>query len=450
MPWSEEFQRLVVAAMVRGDLLDRVPVDAGVFSSANDRGATTPRRRIVDGVLRYFEQYGARPTPEILAQLAADAAERLGPEERRAVEDEASAILSVDPPSDQSFVTDRVRVAMELQRMERALVQAADLLERGESALPAARELVLRAAAPIEQDDLRTVRYIADAEWRVARWADGDSYGEKISTGLPELDRAMSGGPTRRETHYFLAPPKGAKTAFQLRVARGAITRGFGVLLTTFEMQSIRMALRIDRAFARASKAELVADQSRLTAAIDMLRAIGAPELFIDERPPQRPNSVDETARRVDQIRKQGGRVDVVVLDYLNIMGAAKDEREKRHELPRISREMSALAKNEDVLVWSAALVNRKAVGKKVVRKTDIAEAFEVIAVADGCVAICATDAMVRAGLRRLYVAASREEADEVRAGDYRVDLDRQTIDGAAPGEIAGLPVDTDEEEDGE
>jgi hypothetical protein len=89
---------------------------------------------------------------------------------------------------------------------------------------------------------------------------------------------------------------------------------------------------------------------------------------------------------------------------------------------------MAAMAKDMNVLLWSAALVNRKAVTKKVIVKTDIAEAFEVIAVLDGATAICATKAMVESGIRRFRQVAAREEQDEVDAGDYRVDFARQQM----------------------
>lgn len=441
--WSEQFQRLVLAAAVGGDLLGQLPLDPALFGPIKPAGPTSPRQRLAELVVKYFTEYGARPSPESLSQLALEAARRLGPEERGALEVEVAAVLRLGPPPDQRFVLDRVREQLEHRALHRAVIQAADQLEAGASA-PAIRELLARAGS-IESSDARTVVYSVDADERLAAWRRGDEYGERISTGLAGLDSVLQGGPTRREVHYFLAPPKGAKTAFLLKVASAAARRRHGVYVVTYEMQSIRMALRLDRMLARASKAELQESvptppgektgYQRLEAALQGLRTSGAGEIVIDERPPQRAGSVAEASARVQQIRRAGGRVDVVVLDYLNIMGSSRSELEKRHELARISRDIAAMARELDVLVWCAALVNRQAVDKPTIRKSDIAEAFEVVAVADGMVAICATREMVRAGIRRLYVAAAREEADEVRAGDYYVDFSRMTItpvDGGA------------------
>ncbi len=290
-------------------------------------------------------------------------------------------------------------------------------------------------------DDVRQTlyEYQASADLRLDRWRDKTDQGDKIPTGLPALDRALGDGPTRREVYYLLAPPKGAKTATLLRIALGAARRRFGVYVATFEMQSMRMMLRLDRMASRSSKAELRDDVARLERVLEGMRLMGTGNIWVEERPPQQSKSVPSVAKSVEKIRRNGGRVDLVVLDFLNIMGAAQAEREKRHDLARISREIAAMAKDLDVLVWSAALVNRAAVNKKVIRKTDIAEAFEVIAVMDGGIAICGTREMVANGYRRLWVAAGREFEDEVMAGDYRVDFDRMTIDSIDSAEVDAL-----------
>ena len=432
--WTVEFRRVVLACALRGDLLSTLPLDPEVFAGP-DGTAQPPLQRIATAVVEYWQAYRTRPSAEIFTQLVADACARLQDAERAVVVREAEIVASTQPPLDTEFLTGKVREAIERRSMARAVAEVARMMQDGTFDPEAARELVTRSFAPIELSASRRVNYLADAPARLESWRRGDEMGERISTGFPKLDEALRGGPTRKEVHYFLAPPKGAKTASLLTVAAAALRRQFGVYVATFEMQAIRMALRMDRLLSRRSKDELNEDLTVLERSFAGLRAMGAAELYIDEFPPQLPNSVAEVRRRILDIRRAGGRVDVVVLDYLNIMGAARDEREKRHELPRISREISALARELDVLIWSAALVNRAAVNKSVIRKTDIAEAFEVIAVADGVVAICGDPEMVRGGTRRFYVAAAREEADEVRAGDYRVDFARMSM----------LPLDDDD-----
>lgn len=452
--WSENFQRLVLSCAVNGDLMSRMPaaVQPALFGSASGSTNQSPRQRIAAALADYSARYASRPSPAVLEEVMRRVGERLGEAERAELARETERVLTAEVVEDPSFVYDQVREWAEYSAIANGLLRAADLIDAGPSALPAVRDLLAKSAEPVSSDAgrVRTLDYIAGAPERLANWRVGDDYGERIATGFGELDRVLAGGPTRGESWYFLAPPKGAKTASLLKVARHASKRRFGVLVQTFEMRALRMALRLDRMSARQSKEEIREDLTRLEKAMDGLRLSGAGEITIDEVPPQTPNCVQAAARRVESLRRAGKVVDVVVLDYLNIMGSAREEREKRHELAKISREISAFGKNEGVLTWSAALLKRTAVNKRVIRKDDIAEAYEVISVMDGGVAICATREMVANGYRRFYVTAAREEADEVRAGDYKVDFARMTIDPASEDEVDAVLDKSDSGEQGD
>lgn len=442
--WGVEFQRLVLACALGGDLLALLPsaLRPELFGSQAKSTARSPRERLAGVVAEYWVKYGARPSRTIFAELVRAAAGRLGDAERDEVMREAERVAAWPVPDDPAFVVDEVRAWAEYKAAAQGLVRAADLLDAGPSALPAIRALLAKATEPIVATDRQTsVAYLEERQARLALWQSGAESGQRIPTGFADLDRVLRGGPTRREVWYFIAPPKGGKTAALLSVARNAARRRFGVYVVTYEMQALRMALRLDRMFARRSKEELRDDLENLKRALAGLVLSGAGEIFIDERPSQQPTSVQQAARRVAQLRREGRTIDLVVFDYLNIMGASRDEREKRHELSRTSRDMSGFAKAEDVLVWSAALVKRAALNKRVVRKDDIAEAYEVISVMDGGVAICGTREMLANGYRRFHVVAAREEADEVSGGDYVVDFDRMSIDQAEAGAVdAVLP----------
>ncbi len=111
--WTEDFQRLVIAAAVGGDLLGQLPLDPALFGSLSPVGATSPRQRLAEIVVKYFGEYGARPSPQAFSQLALEVGAGLGPEERAGLESEAAAVLRIGAPTDQEFVRDRVRAELE-------------------------------------------------------------------------------------------------------------------------------------------------------------------------------------------------------------------------------------------------------------------------------------------------------------------------------------------------
>ena len=184
-----------------------------------------------------------------------------------------------------------------------------------------------------------------------------------------------------------------------------------------------------------------------LARALRGLTAAGAGELYVWESPPQAPRACEEIARRLDRLKSLGVEIDVIILDYLNIMGSSRQEKEKRHELARTSRDISILARQYDAVAWSAALTKREALDRDRVRKKDIAEVYEVVAVADGMTAIAASTEMREAGVVALWVVAMREAEDERGAGVYRFDRERGIFlpfyerDNALPADRENAPA---------
>src|SRR5258708_26359511 len=110
--------------------------------------------------------------------------------------------------------------------------------------------------------------------------------------------------------------------------------------MVTYEMEGMGMAPRAARALWRWSREEVRADLRNLENAYRGYDMTQSGEIIVDEYPTQSPTSIAAARRRVAEIRRKGGKVDLVILDYLNIMGASRDEDEKRHQLPRIGREI--------------------------------------------------------------------------------------------------------------
>jgi len=451
--FTDGIARLVLVAAVYGDLLTALP---GAFAP-DLFGESSARQRIAEAVARYAEQYpGTRPAPEFIDDLISKDMANRSEAEQDAVADEWGFVQAADLPEDTGYLYQQVREWIEFRRTRDALIAAREVMDK-DGGLEEAREILakvepLKPRIEIKQE----IFWLRDAEERLTLWREGITMGERIPTRMSAFDAAVSGGPTKKEAWYFLAPPKGGKTTFLLNVARGAARGGYGVYYNTFEMQGMRTALRFDQMMAKSRREELagkdgeIGNIAPLEAAIKGMTAIGSGEIVFTRRATQAKSSVRQTAQDIKRLRNDGVQIDVVVFDYLNIMGGSKNESELRRELFGISYEIADLAQELDVLVWSAALVTRQAVDKYPIRKTDIAEAFGVIAALDGAVAICSPPILVANNFRRLYIAAAREERDEVMAGDYLVEFDRMRIRPADSQRVDQLLESTRKRKNGE
>jgi len=413
--------------------------------------AASPRVRIARLVEAYWTEFASAPGLEVIGELVRREVERLQAGERATVENEWSEIRELSLPTDTTWIDQQVIEWAEWRALTQALLQAGDILSKGPKGLDQARDVVSKGLVRLEEPgQRREVALIRDAQERIQKVWIGEDEGAHVPTGFAELDFLLGGGPTKGESHYVLAPPKGAKTSFLIAVGLGAIRRRWGVFMVSYEMRALRVASRIDRGLARASRKELRDDPRILERAIRGLKAVGGGEFYVWESVPQQTRACQWVFDKVRELRRGGAFIDVVILDYLNIMGSSKGETEKRHELARTARDMSALAKQLDVVVWSAALVNRKSMNTRRPQKSDIAEAYEVMAVADGAVAIFGDEAMRARKERGLFAVAQREAEEDKTVGRFRVDIDRLNFFPISeePPEDEPLPTDIPNQEE--
>lgn len=429
--FGEGFQRKILALAIRSDLLMKAPgaFQSQFFGVGAKVRSPSPRFRLARLVENFSEEHRQqRPGNETMDELVKREAKQLKPAERDALEQEWKEIRSLEVP-DVDYVVGQVRYWAKDAAISRAVMAAADIVERARQTgrqedFQSIRRMMDEAVRVGEPEALGSASFITDDHHHL--WAEDHSR-RKVKTSFKRLDTCLDGGPQFGECFYILAPPKGGKSAFLLNLALNVSRLRHGVAFFSYEMRTNPLIMRMDRNIAKATKYQLREDPEKVRKAVAGLRAAGAGDVWIQEFNAKK-QGAEEGARIVERRRGMGHEVSVIVYDYLNIMSPARQERELRHQLPAISREMSAIAKELDVVVWSAALVNRKSVEKERIKKTDIAEAFEVVAVADGMIAICAPVELRQHGQRRLYLAALREEEDERDGGIYQLDLDRMTF----------------------
>lgn len=433
--FGPEFRRKLLAAACRTDLLHLAPgcFQARFFGARGEAGRrpSGPQRIIaqcIESVWEAGEGVRERPSFETVSELLRRQVVSLPPEVRGLVQAEWDAVRQTEVP-DPIYAANILREWAQDEALAHAVRRSHEILQAGAGRPRGDRgeiRKLIDAALAVGGVASGGVGYYGDMAARALRWARGDDLRGKVPTGFGRLDEVLDGGTGRGEVFYWLAPPKSGKTHALVSCAMTASGEGMGVAFFSYEMKLEAMLRRMDRHVASASKRALRAAPERLLHAGRGWRSLGAAEVWVEQFQAKR-HGCEEAARVVERVRHEGQRIDLVVLDYLNIMSGQRGVQEKRHELSAISREMSALAKELDVPVWSAALVNRAAVDKPVVRANDIAEAFEVISVIDGGVAICATkeERSLRPPQCRFFLAVLREDESEMICGTYERLADR-------------------------
>jgi replicative DNA helicase len=180
-----------------------------------------------------------------------------------------------------------------------------------------------------------------------------------VPTGFLDLDEKTA-GLQPGELIIVAGRPSMGKTALALNIAEHvAVDNGLPVAVFSMEMSATQLAMRMLGSLARVDQHKMrtgrLADEEwgKLSGAMERLH--DAP-MFIDETAALNALEVRARARRM---RRQYGRLGLVVVDYLQLMSATKDGENRATEISEISRSLKALAKELEVPVVALSQLSR-------------------------------------------------------------------------------------------
>jgi replicative DNA helicase len=226
----------------------------------------------------------------------------------------------------------------------------AELLGRAERLL---RELAGQAAPA---GKLRTVEQIIEAAGGFDRLVRPDLFDPGIPTPWPALNKLI-GGLRRGQLIVVGARPSVGKTAFLSQTAAHAVGRGLHAAFFSFEMSASELLLRTACAVAGIDghKVRLGrATHSEREALIRAMHSLAA-GLRIHDEPPATVSAVRTACRRA----KAEGRLDLVCIDYLQLMEAPGRRENRVQEIAEISRGLKLLAAELESPLLVAAQLNR-------------------------------------------------------------------------------------------
>lgn len=179
-----------------------------------------------------------------------------------------------------------------------------------------------------------------------------------IPTGLPTLDKRLGGGFCGGKLVVIGARPAVGKSALLSAIALKALAQGKRVLYVSLEMAPREIVCRMMSSLANVSAAKMESheltdeEQMRVTEAYSLFPG---DNLCISQRAVT-PALVRKAAL---QVRAKGG-LDVVCVDYLQLMKAGGKVNGRTEEVSEISRALKLLAMELGVPVLAAAQVNRQ------------------------------------------------------------------------------------------
>lgn len=246
-----------------------------------------------------------------------------------------------------------IRVSTEIQsRSFDDSIDVTELLDFSENELfQIAEGNIKREVAPINMVIKEAIREIEEAGKREDALAG-------IPSGFTRLDRLTSGW-QKAELVIIAARPSMGKTAFALSMARNmAVEHGKSVAIFSCEMSSVQLVNRLiiaetDISGEKIKNGRLSEEEwKQLDARIKKL--VQAP-IYIDDTPAISVFELRAKCRRLMAQRK----LDIVIVDYLQLMSGPENAGSREQEVSNISRSLKSIAKELNVPILALSQLNR-------------------------------------------------------------------------------------------
>ena len=185
-----------------------------------------------------------------------------------------------------------------------------------------------------------------------------------LKTGYTELDR-MTNGLHKGNLIILAARPSVGKSTLAMNIAENVVLREEKAVVAFFALEMTKQELA-QRAMCQvgnvnmddALKGKLTEkDPESLTRLWEAAKLMADKHIYVDETPMQTPQSILNKCRR---LKAQLGRLDLVIVDHMQLMDAGERKESRQQEITEISRKLKMAAKELDVPLIALSQLSRQ------------------------------------------------------------------------------------------
>ena len=336
-------------------------------------------QKLATSVLAHFDRYGVTLSESVAREYLRSSGVEV---------EEVDSLFQklADSKPDTNWVRDRTLEHYQALKLQEGIEQAALSLGEGTPIAEVKTEL-LKALTFAVREDSPGQYWEDDVTERLRTYRDLEQdplKAGRVPTGFAFLDAALNGGLGPGEEGVLVARPNGGKSTVLVNFGKAAVRNGFKVAHLTFEMSGRATMRRYDQVFTSLTRKDLArlskTAYDRLSAEI---KKANHKRLVVKEFPTGGASVVTVDAWLNTVASRDGFRPDLILIDYAQLMASPAKYNDVRHELAATHRGLVRMAKDRNVPVWTAHQSNRSGIETELLSMLDLAECFEINAIAD-------------------------------------------------------------------
>ena len=310
------------------------------------------------------------------------------------------------------------------QELERAILKAADLLEKGN--FDPVEKLIKDAVQISLTKDMGT-DYFADPRARLLALKNNNG---QNSTGWPALDRLLYGGFNRGELQIFAGGSGSGKSLFMQNLAVNWVEAGLNGVYLTLELAEGLCCMRIDSMMTNTASKEIFRDIDTVEMKVKMMAKKYNSKFRVKYMPAQ--SNINDIRSYIKELQIQEDiKIDFLCVDYLDLLmpvSAKVSPNDLFVKDKYVSEELRNLAKELNVLFVTASQLNRSAVEEIEFDHSHISGGISKINTADNVFGIFTSRGMREKGRYQIQLMKTRSSAGVGQKVDLEFDVESLRI----------------------
>lgn len=349
-------------------------------------------------VFNYRKKYGVHPSRDIMKTILRSELDAENELTRQQVREYYARSISNDL-TDQEYIKDTTLDFCRKQNLKSAMVKSIGLMQQ--SSFDEIAQ-VINNSLKLGADNNEGYDWKKDFEERFK-----PKYRNPISTGWTLVDELIRGGLGEKELGVVIAPTGAGKSMALVHLGAQAVKAGKTVVHYTLELQDTVVASRYDSCLTKIPLDALTAFKEKIYEEVQGIEG----KLIIKEYPTKTASTMT-LKNHLEKLRMRSVDVDMVIVDYADLLRPVVLQREKRNELESIYEELRGLAQEFKCVIWTASQTNRSGLNAEVITMEAISEAFNKCFVADFIFSISRTIDDKIANTGRMFIAKNRNGPD--------------------------------------
>jgi len=352
---------------------------------------------LVKAIRDYFYEYKKQPTLEVVKYKIDEIDNDVL---KSGVVDKLRDVWKNIEATDLEFVQSETLDFCKNQTLKTAILESVDMLENKN--YDGIKSLIDNAMKAGSERDLGH-DYIPSLEVRLS-----ESARITVKTPWDVINDITDGGLGAGELGVVVAPAGIGKSWTLQALGSEVVRQGKTVVHYTLELNENYVGLRYDSIFSGVTTGNIKYHKEDVEKKLQSL-----PGKLLIKYFPTKAASVNTIGAHLKQIELSGVGIDMVIVDYADILMPTGNFKEKRHAIGTIYEDLRGLAGELEIPIWTASQANRSALEEDVIGADKVSEDYSKVMTAD------------------FVISMSRKVEDKIaNTGRFHVIKNRFGIDG--------------------